>query len=100
MPSKGHLRRWGKNAQARRVGGMVRLQHKNRFGQIELARDGLHPLAVEAIGVEHDGQRIAAEAFGRENIENVIVETGHAGAHACCGAGTLAYFPVTSKTSL
>ena len=54
------------------IGPLSRIRRRkdeHRLGQIELARDRLHAVRIEPLGVQHDGERIAGEAIGRENIE-------------------------------
>jgi hypothetical protein len=56
------------------MGGALRLQHEHRLGEIELARDRLHAARVEPVGLQHHGERIAAEALVGEHVEDVIIE--------------------------
>ena len=49
----------------------LRLEDEYGLRQVELAGDGLHAVRAEAIGFQHDGQRIAAEPHGREDVEGV-----------------------------
>jgi hypothetical protein len=53
------------------IDGIVRLQHENRLGQVEFARDRLHASAIEPVAIEHDGQRIAGERVLGEDIERM-----------------------------
>ena len=50
---------------------ILRLQDEDGLGQIELTRNGLHVLGIERIGAKDDGQGVAAETFGCENVEGV-----------------------------
>ncbi len=60
------------NPQRRRIDGIARLAHEHGLGKIELARDRLHPRVVEALGVEHHGERIAGERRIGEDVEQMI----------------------------
>ena len=53
---------------------ILRLQHEHRLRQVQLARDRLHLLGVERIGIADDGERIAAEAAVGEDVERVEAE--------------------------
>ncbi len=71
MAGEGQLALRREDAHARRVRRVLRLQHEDRLGQVQLARDRLHLLGVERIGIADDGQRIAAEAAIGEDVERV-----------------------------
>ena len=62
----------GEDANGRRVDRIARLEHEHGLGQIELAGDRLHARVVEPVGVEHDGERIAAERRIGEHVEQAI----------------------------
>ena len=47
------------------VCAVLRFQDEHRLRQIELAGDHLHARAVQRVGIQHHGQRIAAEIFCR-----------------------------------
>jgi hypothetical protein len=64
-----HLGHRRERAQSSRRLAEPRLQYERRFRQVELARDGLHPLGVEAVGAEHDRQRIPCERQVSEHID-------------------------------
>ena len=51
---------------------IARREHEHGLGQIELAGDRLHPRVVEAVGVEHDGERVAGERRLGEHVEKAI----------------------------
>ena len=59
------------------MGGPLGRLHEDGFRQVELARDGLHLGVGEAIGIQHDGQRIAGETAIGENVERVELERRH-----------------------
>ena len=44
-----------------RVDGVARRQDEHGLGQVEFARDRLHAVRVEPVGIEHDGERIARQ---------------------------------------
>ena len=71
---------------------LLRLQHEHGLGQVELARDRLHARAVQPVGVEHDGQRIAGEARVGEDVEDVELQLHRALLPAWSGAH-IAGFP-------
>ena len=72
MSGEGHLYGRSEDAHARRVRVVLRLGDEHGLGQVELARDRLHARRVEAVGVEHNGQRVAAEPLVGEHVEDVI----------------------------
>ncbi len=55
--------------QPRRVGRGPRLEHEHGLGEVEFARDRLHAAVVEAVGIEHHGERIALERRLGEHVE-------------------------------
>ena len=61
----------GEDADTGRVYGITRLEHENRFGEVEFARDGLHALRIQPLGVEDDGQRITRKGLVGEDIKGV-----------------------------
>ena len=56
-------------------------QDKDGLGQAELGRDALHRRAVQALGIEHDGERIAlvgpGSAAGGEHVVDLRGAFGH-----------------------
>ena len=62
----------GEDAQRRGVHGIARREHEHGLGQIELAGDRLHARVVEAVGVEHDGERVAGERRLGEHVEKAV----------------------------
>ena len=61
------LDRGREDAHAPRVPGLGR-QHERRLGEVELARDLLHPGVRDAARVRQHGERIAAERGVREDV--------------------------------
>ena len=56
---------------------VLRWQNEHCLGQIEFARDRLHGLGIEALGIQHDRQRISRQRVGRENIQcNEVTDIG------------------------
>ena len=72
MAGERQLATGGEDAQRRGVYGIARREHEYGLGQVELARDRLHPRVVEAVGVEHDGERVAGERRLGEHVEKAI----------------------------
>jgi hypothetical protein len=66
---EGQLPAGGEDAQARPVAGLGGRQHEHRLGQVELPRDGLHGGRVEAVRIEHHGERVAGEPVLGEHVE-------------------------------
>ncbi len=100
MTGEGKLGRGREDAHARGVRGILRLQDEGGLRQVELARDRLHAAGIQAVRVEHDGERIAAEALAGEHVEDMIGE-GHRRArslawpkHGAHSAGFIAAFQV------
>ena len=58
----------GEDAHLRVIGGVARRQHEGGLGIVELAGYGLHLRGRQPAGVQHYGQRIAAERAVGENI--------------------------------
>ena len=71
MARKRQFRRRREDARTKRVDRIMRFENEDRFGQIELAGDRLHPRAVEPLAIKHDGQRIAGKPRIREDVERV-----------------------------
>ncbi len=69
MAGKRQFPRRRENAQPRAVRRRLRRQHEHRLGMIELAGDRLHRSRIEAVGVEHDRQRIAGKTPVGEHVE-------------------------------
>ena len=65
MPGEGKLLRGREDADAGGMRGVLSGADEDRLRQIELARDRLHRRVIEAIGIEHDGQRISGERRDR-----------------------------------
>ena len=61
----------GENAQAGQGAVIGGLLHENGFGKIHLAGDGLHGVVRKAVAVGDDGERIAFEAIGGEDVQSV-----------------------------
>ena len=77
MAGEGHLGGGGEEADAGvGVGGGGR-QDEGRLGEVHPPRDGLHLVAGQAIGVEDDDDRIAAERAIAEDIGLDEVDTTH-----------------------
>ncbi len=77
MAGKGQLPARGENAQPRGVSLVARGADEGRFGEVELARDGLHRGVVQAARVCQHGERIASERTVVEDIARVVAELGH-----------------------
>ena len=58
-----------KDADRGGIGGIVRRENEDGFGQVELARDRLHAGVGEAVGVQYDRQRIAGKSRVGEHVE-------------------------------
>lgn len=59
----------GEDAAARPVLAFLRRQHEHRLRQVELVGNRLHRLGIEAVRLEHDGERIAGEAAVGEDVK-------------------------------
>ena len=59
------------NPQPRRIDRVARLFDEDRLGQVEFARDRLHPRVVEPLAVEDDGEGISGERDLGEDVERV-----------------------------
>ena len=79
MPGEGKLGGRREDARLCRVGGVLRRPHEHRLRQVELARNPLHGAGVQALGIEHHGERVAGERPVGENVENLV-----AALHARC----------------
>ena len=66
---EGQLLRGREDADAGAMARIARFQHEHRLGQGELARDPLHPVVGDVVGIEHDRERVAFEARAREDVE-------------------------------
>jgi hypothetical protein len=69
MTGERKLPRRREDAQAGAVTLVLRRQDEDRLGEVELARDPLHALGIEAISVEHHGQGVSGQGLVRENVE-------------------------------
>src|SRR5262249_7479121 len=58
----------------RRIGRILRRQHKGRFGKIEFRRDRLHLFRCKAARIRHHGERVAAELPIREDVDGDKVQ--------------------------
>ena len=72
MAGKGHFGLGREDADVRGMRGVFGRQHEGRLGVIELRRDRLHLRSGEALGIEHDGQGIAAERAVGEDIDGDV----------------------------
>src|SRR5215470_7265566 len=76
MAGKGELAPGREDAQAI-VGARIRRRADEcGFGQIRPVRDGLHPLGRQAVGVEHDGNRVSLEGNRRKHVDLLKRKTG------------------------
>ncbi len=71
VPGERQLADGREDADARRVGRVLRLQHEHGLGEIELAGDGQHLLIAQPIGLADDSQGIAAKGAIGEYVERV-----------------------------
>ena len=62
----------GEDAHLRVMGGIARRQHEGRLGIVELGRDRLHLRGREPAGIQHHGERIAAEGAVGEDVHGDI----------------------------
>mgnify|MGYP000644419163 CR=1 FL=1 len=60
------------------VGTGFRRQEEHRLGQVQPGGDGLHGGIVQAIGVEHHGQRVAGTGARGEDVQLQEAAGGHA----------------------
>ena len=60
------------DAHLRVVGLVSRRQHKSRLRIIELGGDRLHLFGRQPAGIEHDGERVAAEGAVGENVHSDV----------------------------
>ena len=74
MAGEGHLGLGREDADLGGVGGVPGWQHEGRFGQVELGRDGLHPLTRQSLGIGDDGQRVAPELAVGEDVDGDEIE--------------------------
>ncbi len=72
VAGEGKLARRREDAHARRMRRVLGRQHEDRLRQIELARDRLHRLAVETLGIEHDGERVPGKRPVGEYVEDFV----------------------------
>ncbi len=86
MSGEGNLALRREDSHARRVRRILRLQHEDRFREVQLAGDCLHLIGAEGIGIADDGKRIAAEAAVGEDIERVQRQGHLAIVHVEAGA--------------
>ncbi len=61
MASERQLAGGRKDPDPRRMNRVSRLEHEHGLGEIEFAGDSLHARVVEALAVQHHGERIARE---------------------------------------
>jgi hypothetical protein len=72
MPGERHLLLRREDAYATHmlsVGGRI---HERHLGEVELPRDREQQLFGDAGGVREDGELVAAESLGREDVESEI----------------------------
>ncbi len=62
----------GENAHLGVMRGLARRQHEGGLGIIELGGDRLHLRGRKPAGVEHHGERIAAERAVGENVDSDV----------------------------
>ena len=71
MAGERHLGLGREDADLGGVGRVLRRQHEGRLGEVELGGDRLHLLGGQALGIGHDGQRIAAESAVGEDVDGL-----------------------------
>ena len=71
MPGEFQFFFGGENAQARECAVIRRFLHEDRFREIHFAGDGQHLVVREAVAIGDNGQGIALESRGGENIQSV-----------------------------
>ena len=59
------------------VGAGFRWQEEHRLGQVQPGGDGLHGGIVQAVGIEHDAQRVAGARARGEDIQLQIAACVH-----------------------
>src|SRR5262249_48854479 len=59
-------------------------EDEHGLGQIEFARNRLHTLGVEVVGVEHNRQWVALKARVGKNVEDVIGKAHGSGSRVVC----------------
>ena len=74
VAGKGHLTAREEDAHPGGIARIFGLHYEDRFREIEFARDRLHLLRAQSIGIVDDGKRIAAEAPVGEDIKGVEFE--------------------------
>jgi hypothetical protein len=67
----------GENAHLGVVRGLARRQHEGGLGIIELGGNRLHLRGRKPAGVEHHGERIAAEGAVGENVDSDVASSLH-----------------------
>ena len=72
MAGERDLRVHGEDANLRVVGAIGRRQHEGRLGIVELGGDRLHLRRRQPAGIEHDGERIAAEGAVGEDVDGDV----------------------------
>jgi hypothetical protein len=50
--------------------GLRGRQQEGRLGQVQPPGDGLHRVGVEALGVEYDRDRVAAQRLAGEHVDD------------------------------
>src|SRR5580704_6938134 len=98
MASQLQLFAGGEDAQLGKSAFVGRLLHEDGFGEVHLARDGLHLVVRKAVAVGENGERIAFETRISEDVESVeamfhwIVSRAGAGTKIkCARAGRLSF---------
>jgi hypothetical protein len=103
MTGERQFRARREDAHPRRVGLILRRQHERGFRQIELRGDRLHLRRRDAARIRHHGERIAAEATLREDIDGEETDfhgmspSPHPGASAGTPGGMRRAFVACSK---
>jgi hypothetical protein len=60
-----------KDPDPRRMNWVSRLEHEHSLGEIEFSGDGLHAFAVEALAIQHHGERVARKPPLGEDVERI-----------------------------
>lgn len=69
MAGEGQLLVRGEDAQTIVGGGILGREDEGRLGQVRPVRDASHLRLIEAIGIEDDGDGVASEGHGREDVD-------------------------------
>ena len=74
---------------------IARLPNESGLRQIELARNRLHAGAIQRVGIEHDGGRVALQGRLGEHVDDGVAKLGHAAERFCSRK-----FRITSSPAL